>query len=174
MGMIIFNLLALLPDGERTTAHSTGKTNKTQARNYCAELLSQGLLYSNAGMSFGVFAKGFFDNDSQWMGDKIQSGQGKTQPVAANTLKSYRHSLETFLIPFFSKIKLSDIRPYHIKKFRTKLIESNYSNSVINLSCTCLKIILSYAMADRLITTDPFISVPVIYFSAHCCGVRPY
>ena len=165
-GRIVYYYRTYSPDGERTTAHSTGKTNKTQARNYCADLLSQGLLYSSSGMTFGLYAKGFFDDNSQWMGDKIQSGQGKAQPVARNTLINYRRALDSFLIPFFQNIKLIDLRPFHIKKFRNGLIENHYSNSVINLSCTCLKIILSYAKADRLIMIDPFVSVPAMYVNA--------
>lgn len=165
-GKTVFYYRTYTPDGERTVAHSTGKTNKTQARCYCADLLQKGLLYSNTGMNFGVYAKGFFDNDSQWMADKIQSGQGKEQPVAQNTLKSYRHSLDDFILPFFKNIKLSDIKPSHIKKFRNHLISRSFSNSVINLNCTILKIILSYARADRLITHDPFVSVPTMYINA--------
>jgi integrase len=165
-GRVVYYYRTYSPDGERTTAHSTGKTNKTQARCYCAELLSQGLLYSSSGMTFGAYAKGFFDDNSQWMSDKIQAGQGKEQPVAKNTLKAYRHTLDTFLIPFFRNIKLMEIKPSHIKKFRASLIEKELSNSVINLSCTCLKIILSYAKADKLLMADPFVSVPMMYVNA--------
>ena len=165
-GKSVYYYRTYSPDGERTVAHSTGLTNKTLARNYCADLLSKGLLYSNAGMCFGVYAKGFFDDDSQWMADKIQSGQGKAQPVAQNTLKAYRHSLETFILPFFKNIKLIDIKPSHIKKFRDSLINKSFSNSVINLNCTILKIILSYARADGLVTNDPFVSVPTMYINA--------
>lgn len=165
-GRVVYYYRTYTPDGERTTAHSTGKTNKTQARCYCAELLSQGLLYSSVSMTFGTYSSGFFDDNSQWMADKIQAGQGKEQPVARNTVKAYRHNLETFLMPFFKKIKLMEIRPYHIKKFRAMLIEKELSNSVINLSCTCLKIILSYAKADRLMTYDPFASIPTMYINA--------
>jgi integrase len=165
-GRVVYYYRTYSPDGERTTAHSTGKTNKTQARCYCAELLAQGLLYSSSGMTFGVYARGFFNDNSQWMSDKIQAGQGKEQPVARNTLKAYRHTLDSFIIPFFKNIKLMEIKPSHIKKFRADLIEKELSNSVINLSCTCLKIILSYAKADKLIVTDPFISVPMMYVNA--------
>lgn len=165
-GRIVFYYRTYTPDGERTVAHSTGKTNKTQARQYCADLLSKGLLYSNSGMTFGVYANDFFGDNSQWMSDKIQAGQGKEQPVAKNTVKAYRHSLETFLLPFFKNIKVMDIKPSHIRKFRAELIEKELSNSVINLACTCLKIILSYAAADKLILSDPFASVPMMYVNA--------
>lgn len=165
-GRVVYYYRTYSPEGERTTAHSTGKTNKTQARCYCADLLAQGLLYSSVGMTFGAYAKGFFDDNSQWMHDKIQAGQGREQPVAKNTLRVYRHSLDKFLLPFFKYIKLMDIKPSHIKKFRAELIDKELSNSVINLSCTCLKIILSYAKADRLISIDPFTSVPMMYINA--------
>ena len=165
-GKYVYYYRTYSPDGERTVAHSTGLTNKTLARNYCADLLSKGLLYSNSGMCFGVYAKGFFDDNSQWMSDKIQAGQGKEQPVAKNTLKAYRHSLDTFIIPFFKNIKLLDIKPSHVKKFRDSLIDKSFSNSVINLNCTILKIILSYARADGLITSDPFASIPAMYVNA--------
>ena len=165
-GKVVYYYRTYSPSGERTVAHSTGKSNKTQARIYCAELLSQGLLYSNTGMTFGVYAEKFFDDDSQWMADKIQAGQGKAQPVAQNTLKAYRHNLDTYLLPFFKKIKLTEIKPVHIRKFRDYLINKELSNSVINLSCTCLKIIITYATADRLITSNPFASVPMMYINA--------
>lgn len=165
-GKIVYYYRTYSPDGERTVAHSTGKTNKTQARCYCAELLSHGLLYSNTGMTFGVYAKGFFDSDSQWMYDKIQAGQGREQPVARNTIKIYRHKLNTYIMPFFQNIKLIDIKPFHIKRFRTSLIEKGLSNSAINLSCTCLKIIINYALADKLITSNPFTSIPMMYINA--------
>lgn len=169
-GKTVYYYRTYSPDGERTVAHSTGKTNKTQARCYCADLLSKGLLYSNTGMVFGVYAKGFFDDNSQWMSDKIQAGQGKAQPVAEKTLKAYRHCLDDFIIPFFRNIKLTDIKPSHIKKFRDSFIDKGLSNSVINLNCTILKIIISYARADGLITSDPFVSVPMMYINARTKG----
>ena len=165
-GKTVYYYRTYSPSGERTVAHSTGLTNKTQARCYCADLLSKGLLYSNNGINFAVYAKGFFDDNSQWMSDKIQAGQGKEQPIAKNTLKSYRHNLDTFIIPFFKNIKVGDIKPIHIKKFRDNFIKNCLSNSVINLNCTILKIILSYARADGLINQDPFVSVPTMYIIA--------
>lgn len=165
-GKIVYYYRTYSPDGERTVAHSTGKTNKTQAKNYCAELLSLGLLYNGTSVTFGVYAKDFFCDNSQWMLDKIQTSNGKEQPVAANTLKAYRHCNDAFLIPFFSKIKLCEIKPSHIKRFRGDLIEKELSNSVINLACVCLKIIFSYARADKLMTSNPFDSIQQMYINA--------
>lgn len=165
-GKTVYYYRTYSPDGERTVAHSTGKTNKTQARNYCAELLSMGLLYNGASMTFGAYAKDFFGDKSQWMLDKIQTSNGKEQPVAANTLKTYRHSNDAFLIPFFARIKLCDIKPCHIKEFRGEMLEKELSNSVINLACVCLKIIFSYARADKLMVSNPFDSIQQMYINA--------
>lgn len=162
-GKVVYYYRTYSPHGERTIAHSTGLTNKTQAKNYCSELLAMGVLYSGTGMTFGAYAKGFFDDGSEWMCDKIQSGNGKEQPIAANTLKAYRHNTEKILIPYFSKIKLFDLKPRHIKAFRDQMINEGRSNATINLACACLKIIISYAIADKLMTFNPFESVSQMY-----------
>ena len=168
-GKTVYYYRTYSPNGERTTARSTGKTNKSQARNYCAELIAEGMLFDGTSMTFGTYASEFFGDDSQWMLDKIQTSTGKEQPVAANTLKTYRHINSAFLIPFFTKIKLCDIKPYHIKKFRAKMLEDGLSNSVINLSCVCLKIIFSYARADKLMVSNPFVSIQQMYIFHLVC-----
>lgn len=165
-GKIVYYYRTYTPDGVRTVAHSTGKSNKTQARCYCAELLKQGLLYSGAGMSFKAYAFDFFSENGQWYQDKVQAGTGKEQPVAKNTLKAYIHNCNDIIVPYFSKKKICDIKPSHIRQFRSLLLEKSFSNSAINLACACLHIIISYALADKLISADPFESVGRMYINA--------
>lgn len=165
-GKTVYYYRTYAPNGRRTVAHSTGKTNKAQARCYCAELLRNGLLCVDASVRFSFYAEGFFDDNSKWMSDKIQAGQGRAQPVAENTLKMYRMCLNNYLLPFFGKKKLSDIEPHDIKEFRNYLIEKDFSNTSINLYCGCLKIILSYALAEKLITFNPGSHIQSMYVSA--------
>lgn len=165
-GKVVYYYRTYSPDGRRSVAHSTGKANKTQARCYCAELLAKGQLYSPQGINFSAYAKGFFDNNSQWYKDKIQTGKDKTQPVALNTLRVYRNALDRYILPFFQKIKLADIRVSHIKKFRSELIEKGFSNSTITTATACLKIIISYAIADGYIIKNPFTSIQNMYENA--------
>jgi len=165
-GKTVYYYRTYTPDGSRTVAHSTGKSTKSQAKQFCSELLVKGQLLSTFGTTFGEYAKDFFSDTSQWMLDKIQISQGKEQPVAKNTLKSYRHCNEAFLIPFFKNVRLMEIKPLHIKQFRSRMIEQGFSNSAINLSCACLKIIISYAIADKLIINNPFVSVQQMYVNA--------
>lgn len=166
-GKTIWYYRTYTPDGIRTVAHSTGQTSKTLARTYCQELHAKGLLSSNIEISFSKYAEHFFDDNAQWLNDKIQSGKGKVQPVSINTLKAYRHNNKDILIPYFKNQKLCNIQPIHIKKFRNELIEKGFSNSAINLACACLKIIFSYAIADRIIQKNPFDSVQQMYIDAH-------
>lgn len=165
-GKTVYYYRTYSPDGERTVPRSTGLTNKTQARNYCSELYAAGMLYCGTGISFGAYASNFFDDGEEWMCDKIQTSNGKEQPVAKSTLKAYRHNTKDVLIPYFSKIKLADLKPRHIKSFRDKMIKEGKSNATINLACACLKIIISYAIANKLMTFNPFSSVSQMYTDA--------
>ncbi len=165
-GKTVYYYRTYSPDGTRTTARSTGQTNKTLARNYCNELLKEGLLYSGKGMTFAVYAKDFFSEKSIWYKDKIQTGQGKSQPVAANTLKAYNHNNEKYLIPYFGRLKLSDVTASHVRSFRDDMMNKGLSAAAINLSCACLKIIFSYARSDNLMQSNPFSSLKQIYTDA--------
>jgi len=165
-GKIVYYYRTYTQDGIRTVAHSTGQTNKTLARQYCFKLLEQGILCTGLSMSFRNYAQDFFSDDSQWMLDKIQAGAGKKSPVSQNTIKTYRYCVNSFLLPFFSNIKLNDIKTLHVKKFRAFLLEKKLSNSLINLSCACLKIIFSYAKTDGYMTCDPFSTIQQMYINA--------
>lgn len=164
-GKTVYYYRTYTPDGKRTTAHSTGKTSKAQARCYCAELMMNGTLYSDS-MLFRDYADDFFGDNSQWMQDKRLTGKGKLQPVAKNTLSLYRGNLRLHLMPYFSKMKLCDIKPYDIKRFMEKLADDKLSNSTINSSCNTLKIIVSYAVSDGYIKLNPFSSVKMMFINA--------
>lgn len=165
-GKIVYYYRTYTPDGFRTTAHSTGLTNKTLARNYCNELLRQGLLYSGKGITFAVYAKDFFGPKSTWYKDKLQTGKGKEQAVAAKTLKAYIHNNDKYLIPYFGKFKLCDINASHVRLFRDEMMNKGLSAASINLSCACLKIIFTYARSDNLMQSNPFSSLKQIYTDA--------
>ena len=163
-GKTVYYYRTYTPDGKRTTAHSTGKTSKAQARCYCAELMMKGILYSDS-ILFKDYADDFFGDNSQWMQDKKLAGKGKLQPVAKNTLILYRSNLRLHIMPFFSRMKLCDIKPSDIKRFMEKLIEKKLSNSSINSACITLKIIVSYAVSDGYIKLNPFTSVKMMFIN---------
>lgn len=165
-GKTVYYYRTYAPDGSRTVAHSTGQSSKAKAKSWCVDLFSKGVLTAGTGISFGTYAKDFFGDNSQWMYDKKQSGAGKEQPVAKKTLFAYRHCNDKMLLPYFSKIKMIDLKPAHIKSFRDNLLKQSFSNSSINLACACLKIILSYAISDRIIAVNPFTSINQMYTNA--------
>ena len=165
-GKIIYYYRTYNSYGERSVAHSTGQSNKTLARNYCAKLLSEGNLYPVTTMKFSVYADGFFSQKSQWYKDKVQAGTGKQQPVAQKTVKTYNHMLNDYILPFFKNVRISDVNAVHIKNFRNWMIKNSIANSSINLACVCLRIIFKYAMAEKLINTNPMDSIQQMYIDA--------
>lgn len=169
-GKTIYYFRAYTPDGVRTVAHSTGKTSRTQARCYCAELLKNGQLCAGGGATFEAYARGFFSDKGQWMADKAQAGKGRAQPVAARTLLSYRRNCDSIIVPYFGKRRISGITPQDIKRFRAALIGRGMANATINQVCTCLHIILTYALSDKLIASDPFVSIGQMYTDARARG----
>lgn len=117
-------------------------------------------------MSFKSYAEHFYDDDSDWMLDKIQT-RGEEYTLSKSTLRIYRYSLKNLLLPFFGNIKLCDLNVTHIKKYRTSLVEKGLSNNTINKSVACLKVIIRQARADRYITFDPFLTIKPMFIAAH-------
>ncbi len=165
-GKVVWYYRTYTLSGERTVARSTGCTNKTQARNYCADLLAKGLLCTGTGVTFAAFAEHFYDDDSEWMLDKIQISNGKSV-VSKNTIKLYRHFNKNVLIPYFGKIKLFDLKASHIRQYRAEMSKKGFSNNTINVSMACMKIIIKSAMANRLVVLDPFVDIRPMFTAAH-------
>lgn len=134
-------------NGLRTTAHTTGQTSKTAARDYCEALYLSGTLTSN-NEYFSSYAEHFFDDDSPYVKDRIK-------PLSINTLKSYRSALNLHLITKLKKKKLADINYTFLKKFRIDLLEQLKPASV-DMILQVFNIVLQTAMRDGLIQTNPF------------------
>lgn len=144
------------PDGTRTTAKTTHCTNKTAARNYCDELLKRGLLYSGSSQTFKNFADGFFDDNSIWVLDRLALGDDDRPGISEGTLKKYRGALKNILMPFFSDVKLQELTPTLVKKFRVYCLnERELAPKTINGAVGVFRIIVNVAMADGLIMFDP-------------------
>lgn len=144
------------PDGTRTSAKTTHQTTKTQARLYCDDLLKRGLLYSGSCQTFGNYARGFFDDNSIWVLDRLALGDEERPGVSLGTLTKYRSALKTILMPYFESKKLQDITPSVVKQFRLYCLnERELSPKTINSAVGVLRIIVNTAMSDNLIMFDP-------------------
>ncbi len=147
------------PDGRRTAGKSTGKTSKIQARLYCEELFKQGILYDGTSQTFADYATDFFANGSPWLADRMACGTADRPALSQNYINLLRTHLKTYLLPYWSKVKLSDMRPTRLKAWRLTLIDKSLAPKTINTICQTLKIITDNAIADGRLLFDPFINL---------------
>lgn len=135
-------------EGVRTTAKTTGCKLKSEAKIYCDNLYKSGSLW-NSSKLFSDYAGHFFDDNSTYLMDRIE-------PLSYHTLSSYRSALKKYLLPYFGDKKLCEINYSTLKQFRTKLLQEEVKAKSINAYMTILKIIISTACKDNLITESPF------------------
>ena len=155
-GLVIYYYRTYTPDGIRTNGKSTGCTSKAKARLYCDELLKKGLLYNGQNMAFAQYASGWFDDGSDWLQDRLACGTPEHPALSETYITKLRCDLNNYLLPYFGKIKMEDLRPSHIKHFRTWMIqEKNLSHKTINNAVSTLRQITDYALADSVIMFDP-------------------
>lgn len=135
--------------GERTVPKSTGETNKQKAFNFCIRLLSMNNL-SNKKVFFKNYAKDWFTPNCQWYKDKSSN-----RPVKKNTVMNYSNDLRIHLLPYFGNMEIDKIYPFHVKSFRSYLLDKGLSHSSINRIIAVLKIMMNYALDEKLIKENP-------------------
>lgn len=133
--------------GVRTTAKTTGKTNKTLAKEYCENLYLSGGLNCSSEL-FGTYALHFFDDDSSYLKDRIK-------PLAYNTILSYRKAMRKYIFPEFKDVKIKDISYARIKRFRAELL-TTLNPSSVRLTLVPLELILTDAFRNGAINKNPF------------------
>lgn len=134
-------------DGKRTVAKTTGKTSKTEARNYCESLYLEGNL-SYSRHIFKAYFRNFFDDNSPFVKDR-------PKPLSKNTLHNYRSKYKNSLLPYFGEYELQDITYNVLKEYRIGLLEKYAPNSVV-VDMNVLKLLLTSAYRNRAIKTNPF------------------
>lgn len=133
--------------GIRTTAHTTGQTSKNAAKAYCDDLFIQGALWQT-NKTFGEYAEHFYDDNSHYLKDRIE-------PLAENSVRILRNKMKNYIMPYFGKMKLVDIKYTTLKEFRIRMIEKYSASNTISTMNT-IKHIIDSAYRDRLIPVNPF------------------
>jgi hypothetical protein len=155
-GVKVWYYMTYTPDGIRTTGKSTYCTSKTAACNFCDDLLRRGMLYNGINQTFGQYARGWFDEGSVWLQDRMATGTTEHPALSESTKVIHRGNLKNHILPYFEKKKLQDIKPSDVKHFRTWLMqEQKISPKTVNNIMSMLKIITDYALADNVILFDP-------------------
>ncbi len=161
----------------RTTGKSTGKTSKAAARLYCDELLKQGKLYTGNNVFFKDYATGFFNKDSAWISDRMEGSLPGRPAISKSYIDSLNTCLNRYIIPFFGKYKLKDLKPSLTKKFRSKLLSTGIapkgktakplSSKTVNNALATFRIICDVALADGDIPIDPLKTIKLLPKNAH-------
>lgn len=133
--------------GNRTTAKSTGKKTKYEAREFCDSLYLSNNLVKNE-ILFKTFAAGFYDPEGLYFKDRAA-------PAANNTIKQYKSLLINYIMPYFENIKVIDIDYLKLKTFRIYLAERLAPASVVSVMGALGRILVS-AYRNDIIKNNPF------------------
>lgn len=136
------------PDGTRTTAHSTGHTNKARAMAFCEELIKYNRLTGERKISAYDYALHFYDDDSVFLRDRATK-------LTPRTLNSYRQLHKTAILPELKGVWLNEINYTWLKEMRARTLDKGYSVSTTITIMSQLKKILQYAFRDNLIMYNP-------------------
>lgn len=140
--------------GNRTVPKTTGCSKKTDAFNYCVNLLRTNNLEYNK-TKFKTYAYGFFDEGSAWYKNKMLNGG-----LAKNTLLSYRSALKNHILPYFGEMFIDKITTNIIREFRVYLAEEKeLSNKSINNIVDTTRLIFGWAIEDNIIYKNPVSAV---------------
>jgi len=145
--------------GKRKGPWTTNSQNKTAARNYCHTLIKDGKLLHNSrtAMTFGEFAKGFWDEGSDYLEYRSQRSDLTTSYIV-----STRSITDTQLIPFFGGVRLDKITTADVNnwllgfcKRESKKKGKKYKNGYANSSLRALSVMMTEAVRLELIPNNP-------------------
>ena len=144
--------------GKRTTAKSTGETNKTKARIHCDRLHREGKLVPRKSATLAEWA----ESAHWWEYDQCAYIRGRLERSPADkpaVSPRYAHDakvkLENHILPVFGKKKLDAITPAEIEDWMMDL-RIEWSRATVNNVATILRVMLTEAYRLDMIPANPF------------------
>lgn len=141
-------------NGLRTTARTTGQTNKTLAREFCEDLLKHNKLFTSH-TTLAEYADGFYDRDN---GKFFQT---RIAPITDATLKPWASKLQARILPALGYLDLSEINFNVVSKFRADLIKSGLAYGTVRQTMQSLKNVLDHAARANLMQPIPWAMMEV-------------
>lgn len=152
--------------GRTTGIEFRGERSWARARAYCEDLYKANRLHVVPSLLFETFARGWFVWEScPYVLDRRASGTTKRPGITQGYVRQMRAYLENHILPYFTGTSLSGINPVRIRAFRVwlqgpRVINGNdigpLGNKSINNICSCLRIMMDWALDNDQITKDPF------------------
>jgi hypothetical protein len=120
-GEITYYFRTANPDGSRSVGHTTHERTKTKAHEFCQNLIREGRLWAGNESTFQAYAETnhwFKWDKCAYVMDKRAASSEKKQGMTESTARRYRQDLRVYLLPYFGKMKMKNIQPETVKKFR--------------------------------------------------------
>lgn len=144
-------------NGNRTPGTSTGFSSKVKAQKFCEELFASGNLLTapNSSKPLSIFIHNFFEDNSNFMVNKMAEGT-ENKPALANTsIRNYRSFFKNHIYPFFKDVQVQNFNVRKVKEFREHLIKKNLNRKTINYCMTVLDIIAKELYQNEIIESNP-------------------
>jgi integrase len=153
-GKTIFYYHTYDEDGRRLCGHSTGKSTRTAAREFCMALFrEQRLLPRDQGKipTLDEFTKGWFDYDTC---PYLMRRKGRRK-ISMGYAHAARNRLDLYILPFFGKVRLDRITDVEIDAWLTGFAGRGLGNNTANGAFNMLAIIMAEAFRKKIIKGNP-------------------
>ncbi|MFP3041237.1 site-specific integrase [Treponema primitia] len=141
--------------GKRLCGHSTGKTTKTAAREFCNQLLKAGKLLpeKDPAPTFGGFSEGWWDFETC----RYTKSRNARNALTQRYLDTASYTLKRYILPYFEKSRIDLITDTMIDNWLLSLLDKGLKKSSANNAYNIFRTMLTYAHRKlRLIPINPF------------------
>jgi integrase len=173
-GKVVFYYRTYNENGDLITGRSTGQTTRTAAKEYCIRLNREGKLVPEKTAhikvpAFKDYSEGWWDYDTC---PYLKSRKGR-RPISRGYAAQGLYAVANHLIPAFGERRIDLITEAEVDQWLTAFTEQthlsndgkrveHYKSSTANLAFKILKIMLNYAVKQKLIKTNPCKNVELL------------
>jgi integrase len=166
-GRVVFYYRTYDYNGNRTSGRSTGQSTRTAAREFCNRLLRENRLVPGQeecapAPFFRDYARGFWDYETS---SYLKSRKGR-RPISRGYATQGEYAVRNHLVPVFGDKRLDAITEFDIdswlaafkdREYTTndKITKRHYKSNTANLAFKILRIMLNYAVKQKLIASNP-------------------
>ncbi|WP_411047000.1 tyrosine-type recombinase/integrase, partial [Treponema primitia] len=142
-------------NGKRLCGHSTGKTTKTAAREFCNQLLKAGKLMPEKEKkpTFGEFAQGWWDFETC----RYTKSRNARNALTQRYLDTANYTLKQYILPYFEKARIDLITDTMIDNWLISLLDKGFKKNTANTAFNIFRTMFTYAHRKlRIIPSNPF------------------
>jgi integrase len=153
-GRVVYYYQFYGENGRRSCGHSTGKSTKTAAREFCIARIKEGqLAETKRGRvpTFAEFAEGWWVEDTC---PYIKSKAGR-RPLSKSYAALGRSCLKNHILPVFGDMRIDRITDSDIDGWLLAFQDEGYSASTANSAFKTLQVMMGWAYRKRITKSNP-------------------